>query len=61
MLQNRYKELLRVARLWRLLKMLKWNGFGHKEKNAGLSDLVLLCPACLQPGVNLPDDEDLSQ
>ncbi|KIK75420.1 hypothetical protein PAXRUDRAFT_786179, partial [Paxillus rubicundulus Ve08.2h10] len=22
-------ELLRVARIWRVLKLLKWNGFGH--------------------------------
>ncbi|KIK74451.1 hypothetical protein PAXRUDRAFT_80878, partial [Paxillus rubicundulus Ve08.2h10] len=24
-----YRELLWVARIWRVLKLFKWNGFGH--------------------------------
>ncbi|KAG2740183.1 hypothetical protein P692DRAFT_201689407, partial [Suillus brevipes Sb2] len=29
MVQDRYRELMRVARQWRQLKLLKWHGFGH--------------------------------
>ncbi|KAG1828929.1 hypothetical protein EV424DRAFT_1536162 [Suillus variegatus] len=29
---DHYRELMRVARQWRKLKLLKWNGFGHEEK-----------------------------
>ncbi|KAG1900024.1 uncharacterized protein F5891DRAFT_980638 [Suillus fuscotomentosus] len=29
---DRYQELMRVARQWRKLKLLKWNGFSHEEK-----------------------------
>ncbi|KAG2103721.1 uncharacterized protein F5147DRAFT_654633 [Suillus discolor] len=50
---DRYRELMRVARQWRKLKLLKWNGFGHKEKEVRPGDLALFCPACPQPGINL--------
>ncbi|KAG1721016.1 uncharacterized protein EDB91DRAFT_1240354 [Suillus paluster] len=29
--------LMRVARQWRQLKLLKWNGFGHEEKDPGIN------------------------
>jgi hypothetical protein len=60
--QDRYLELLRVARQWRLLKLLKWNGFGHRSREAETGQLALFCPACPQPGVNVDvPAEELSQ
>ncbi|KAG2126562.1 uncharacterized protein EDB93DRAFT_1243825 [Suillus bovinus] len=54
---NRYRELMRVSRLWRDLMSRKWFGFGHnKEKIPYKSDLALFCPACPQPGINLATD-----
>ncbi|KAG2085894.1 uncharacterized protein F5147DRAFT_659371 [Suillus discolor] len=35
---DRYRELMRVARQWRKLKLLKWNGFGHEDKEAGTTE-----------------------
>ncbi|KAG1794990.1 hypothetical protein EV424DRAFT_1335008, partial [Suillus variegatus] len=37
----------------RKLKLLKWNGFGHEEKEVRPGDLALFCPACPQPGINV--------
>ncbi|KAG1786208.1 uncharacterized protein HD556DRAFT_1449943 [Suillus plorans] len=31
---DRYRELMRVARQWRKLKLLKRNGFGHEERKS---------------------------
>ena len=32
------------------------NGFGHDDgKSPGNGDLALFCPACPQPGINLPE------
>ncbi|KIK17127.1 hypothetical protein PISMIDRAFT_63255, partial [Pisolithus microcarpus 441] len=54
---DRYRELMRVSRLWRDLKHRKWFGFGHDmEQDPGDGGLALFCPACPQPGVNLPPD-----
>jgi hypothetical protein len=52
-----YRELLRLSRLWRWMKKLKWAGYGHKtadpnSPNSG--ELANFCPACPQPGINLP-------
>ncbi|KAI6147060.1 hypothetical protein BKA82DRAFT_3980311 [Pisolithus tinctorius] len=47
---NRYRELLRVSRMWRLLKLLKWQGFHQQSPDPQASELVLFCPACPQPG-----------
>jgi hypothetical protein len=52
-----YRELLRLSRLWRWMKKLKWAGYGHKTRdpnspNSG--ELANFCPACPQPGINLP-------
>ena len=56
-LQNRERELRRVSRQWRDLQSRKWFGFGHNEtKKPENGDLALFCPACPQPGINLPDD-----
>lgn len=54
--QDRYKELLRVSRQWRNQKMRRWAGFGHRSESIGPGDLAVTCPACPQPGKNLPDD-----
>ncbi|KAI6034671.1 hypothetical protein BKA83DRAFT_4461027 [Pisolithus microcarpus] len=54
---DRYRELMRVSRLWRDLKHRKWFGFGHDtELDPGEGGLALFCPACPQPGINLPPD-----
>ncbi|KAI6026681.1 hypothetical protein BKA83DRAFT_4124303 [Pisolithus microcarpus] len=49
---DRYQELLRVARQWRLLKLLKWNGFQDNKNCSKDGDLALFCAACPQPGIN---------
>lgn len=56
---NFYHELRRLSRLWRWMKKLKWAGFGHKEAdpmNVSPGELSNFCPACPQPGINLPED-----
>jgi hypothetical protein len=54
---------MRVIRQWRDLKYRKWHGFGHTNDEPGAGDLALFCPACPQPGINLPDNwrEDKNQ
>ncbi|KAJ7088346.1 hypothetical protein C8R44DRAFT_649600, partial [Mycena epipterygia] len=57
--QDRYHEFLRMTREWRHLQMLKRAGRGHDP--AGVAgtrqgECALLCPACPQPGKNLPPD-----
>ncbi|KIN97109.1 hypothetical protein M404DRAFT_161382 [Pisolithus tinctorius Marx 270] len=54
---NRYRELLRVSSMWRLLKLLKWQGFHQQSPDPWASELVLFCPACPQPGINVPDQD----
>ncbi|KAG1735762.1 hypothetical protein EDB19DRAFT_1896184 [Suillus lakei] len=57
---DRYRELMRVARQWWQLKLLKWNGHGHGSKDRKPGDLALFCPVCPQPGINVilpPEDE----
>ncbi|KAI6125608.1 hypothetical protein EDD16DRAFT_1517081 [Pisolithus croceorrhizus] len=55
--RDRYRELMRVSQLWRDLKHRKWFGIGHgAEKDPGDGGLALFCPACPQPGLNLPAD-----
>jgi hypothetical protein len=46
-----------VSRQWRDLKNRKWFGFGHDlDTEPGNGALALFCPACPQPGINIPDD-----
>lgn len=55
--QDRYRELLRVSRQWNNLKLRKWSGYGHEAaEKIPAGGLVNFCPACPQPGVNLPED-----
>lgn len=44
---------MRVARQWRQLKLLKWNGFCHERRDPKDGELALFCPACPQPGINV--------
>ncbi|KAI6127050.1 hypothetical protein F5141DRAFT_1210355 [Pisolithus sp. B1] len=55
--RDRYRELMRVSCLWRDLKHRKWFCFGHDPGgDPGDGGLALFCPACPQPGLNLPAD-----
>ncbi|KAG1783468.1 hypothetical protein EV702DRAFT_1176575 [Suillus placidus] len=60
--KDRYRELMRVARQWRQLKIMKWHGFGHRSDTPSTGELTLFCPACPQPGINvlLSGDESLN-
>ncbi|KAG1866919.1 hypothetical protein F4604DRAFT_1585294 [Suillus subluteus] len=52
---DQYRELMRVSHIWRDLVNRKRFGFGHDtERSPGPGDLALYCPACPQPGINLP-------
>jgi hypothetical protein len=58
-MQDRYDEFLRMTRQWRHLQMLKRAGRGHDERGVEgtkLGECAVLCPACPQPGKNLPSD-----
>ena len=54
-----YREFRRMSRLWRWMKRLKWAGRGSNQKPASevkAGELVIFCPACPQPGINIPDN-----
>jgi hypothetical protein len=54
-----YREFRRMSRLWRWMKRLKWAGCGSKDKpvnDVKAGELVTFCPACPQPGINIPDN-----
>ncbi|KAH8103218.1 hypothetical protein DFH11DRAFT_1692670 [Phellopilus nigrolimitatus] len=55
----RYNEFAFVVRLWRHLTMLKRGGRGHDPRGVDATsqgELAVECPACPQPGRNLPPD-----
>jgi len=55
--QNRYRELLRVCRQWRVLTSRKQFGLGYggnEEQKPG--SMAVFCALCAQPGINLPED-----
>ncbi|KAJ7442097.1 hypothetical protein B0H11DRAFT_1724840, partial [Mycena galericulata] len=55
--KDRYHEFLRMTRQWRHVRMLKRAGRGHDPAgivNTMPGECALLCPACPQPGKNLP-------
>ena len=57
--QSRYDELHLAVRCWRNIKLLKRFGRGHRPNGINLTtggDLAMDCPACPQPGKNLPRD-----
>ncbi|KAF8261054.1 hypothetical protein EI94DRAFT_1608583 [Lactarius quietus] len=55
---NRYKQLLRASRQWRDLKNRMQTGLGHQSTSDATPDgaMAIFCPACPQPGINLPKD-----
>jgi hypothetical protein len=54
-IKNRYRELIHVSRQWRDLQRRKQFGLGHDEDMLlENGSLALFCPACPQPGINLP-------
>ncbi|KAJ8581383.1 hypothetical protein M405DRAFT_854827 [Rhizopogon salebrosus TDB-379] len=58
-IKNQYEAFLRIIREWRHLKMLKRAGRGHDPKGVDETaegECAVLCPACPQPGKNLPAD-----
>ncbi|KAF7353234.1 CxC2 domain-containing protein [Mycena sanguinolenta] len=55
--KERYHGFLRMTRQWRHIRMLKRAGRGHDPAgiaNTKPGECALLCPACPQPGKNLP-------
>ncbi|KAJ7488629.1 hypothetical protein B0H11DRAFT_1720431 [Mycena galericulata] len=57
--RDRYDKFLRMTREWRHLQMLKRAGRGHDPTGVDgmrVGECALLCPACPQPGKNLPPD-----
>ncbi|KAJ7315117.1 hypothetical protein DFH08DRAFT_715859 [Mycena albidolilacea] len=57
--RTRYNEFRRMTRQWRHLQMLKRAGRGHAAdgvRGTKSGECALLCPACPQPGKNLPRD-----
>jgi hypothetical protein len=57
-IQNLYKQLLRASRQWRDLKNRMQSGLGHQQETGSPPDgyMAIFCPACPQPGINLPED-----
>jgi CxC2 like cysteine cluster associated with KDZ transposases len=56
---NLYREFRRMSRIWRWMKRLKWAGYGNtirKSNEAKAGQLTVFCPACPQPGINIPDN-----
>lgn len=56
---NLYREFRRMSRIWRWMKRLKWAGISHSGKKVSdvpAGQLTVFCPACPQPGINIPDD-----
>lgn len=50
--------MLRASRQWRDLTNRMQSGFGHKPVDEHGTDgsMAIFCPACPQPGINLPMD-----
>lgn len=56
---NLYREFRRMTRIWRWMKRLKWAGYAgssKKVKEVDAGELAIFCPACPQPGINIPDN-----
>ena len=54
---DRYRELMRALRQWRDLGSRRRAGLPfEKDLQLKPGGLALFCPACPQPGVNLPED-----
>ena len=55
---NRYAEFRRATREWRHLTKLMEHGIGHTLQPPSTGELAHFCPACPQPGINLPGGQD---
>ncbi|KAG2125464.1 hypothetical protein DEU56DRAFT_873093 [Suillus clintonianus] len=58
-IRDRYSAFMRMVRQWRNLKQLSRGGRGHDPAGVNATaegELAVLCPACPQPGKNLPLD-----
>ncbi|KAF8267468.1 hypothetical protein EI94DRAFT_1700968 [Lactarius quietus] len=53
---NLYKQLLRASHQWRDLRNRMQSGLGHQDEDGIDGSMAIFCPACPQPGINLPDD-----
>lgn len=56
---NLYREFRRMSRIWRWMKKLKWAGYAgssRKVTEVQPGELAIFCPACPQPGINIPDN-----
>ena len=54
--QDRYLELIQVAREWNILQAKKNCGFRPESRGSpGDGELAHFCPACPQPGINLKE------
>ena len=54
-----YQEFRRMSRIWRWIKNLKWARYagGNKSvREVKLGELAIFCPACPQPGINIPEN-----
>lgn len=54
----RYNSLMRMCLQWRHLKLLKHSGRGNEVSGVAGTEpgsLVVSCPSCPHPGINLPD------
>ncbi|KAK7054294.1 hypothetical protein VNI00_003487 [Paramarasmius palmivorus] len=62
--KDRYESFRRVSRQWRFLKMLKRSGFGNeldrRVEDIKPGELAVQCIACPRPGVNLPQNWQLT-
>ncbi|KAF8804991.1 hypothetical protein BYT27DRAFT_7225132 [Phlegmacium glaucopus] len=57
--KDRYPVFMRIVCEWRHICLLKCMGRGHSESGVNGTQegqCAVLCPACPQPGVNLPPD-----
>ncbi|KAH7906050.1 hypothetical protein BJ138DRAFT_1138106 [Hygrophoropsis aurantiaca] len=57
-LRDRYQAFMRMVREWRHIKSLKRAGRGHDPEGIESTkpgQCAVICPACPQPGMNLPD------
>ncbi|KIK34338.1 hypothetical protein CY34DRAFT_98209 [Suillus luteus UH-Slu-Lm8-n1] len=58
-IKDRYDSFLRMVREWRHLKMLKRSGRAHDPNGINATAegaCAVICPACPQPGKNLPSN-----
>ena len=54
-----YREFRRMSRIWRWMKRLKWAGRANNDMpvdEVKEGELGIFCPACPQPGINIPDN-----